>query len=453
MRGWGRLIALFGPLFVVPVSTVFAQSSVLDIPVTVSLNNLLPHLEAAIPTELVNQPAQRQICVPAQWASLDVPVLKGNKLEKKRVRKKISPDIACDLSSRVWRTGKVQLRAEGVSIVATADFAGQATVRGRGTIGKHIQETANGILQVVLSFTPTLSADWQSRLDELRDQALENLEAQLKQISVRQEAAKRWREAQHPIAVVPEENLFLMVRPKQIGLSSLLASDESISMVFQLEADTRLSLGRPMAGEILPLPSLQRITPGDSGLQLSVPAKASFKALNEMLRKKVRRPLVQTLATPFGTLAQLSVWNPQVKDNGDGEILVDVNAQVEGLVGESGPLRLHLIARPTLDAESHRFLISLTSTEIIEGKRPNFLLRMALRLLTSRIASSFEIDFGDDWDQLTSQLRELEEIELEQGIALNADFEKLEFRDFTIADTGISIVADVQGKAEIELTP
>jgi len=84
MRGWGRLIALFGPLFVVPVSTVFAQSSVLEIPVSVSLNNLLPHLEAAMPTELVNQPAQRQICVPAQWASLDVPVLKGNKLEKKR---------------------------------------------------------------------------------------------------------------------------------------------------------------------------------------------------------------------------------------------------------------------------------------------------------------------------------------------------------------------------------
>jgi len=156
MRSWRCLIALLGLLVVVPASSVAAKSSVLEIPVSVSLNDLSPHLEAAMPSELVNQPAQRQICVPAQWASMDVPVLKGNKLEKKRIRKKLSPDITCDLSSRVWRIGKVQLKAEGASVVATAEFAGQATVRGRGAIGKHIQETANGKLQVVLSFTPTL---------------------------------------------------------------------------------------------------------------------------------------------------------------------------------------------------------------------------------------------------------------------------------------------------------
>jgi len=236
-----------------------AQSSRLELPVSINLSDVKARINAAIPHTLIDNPPTRHVCVPANWLKTKIPEFRGFKIYSREVKTRISPEISCNVSSRITRAGPVQIRSEGNSLLSTVTLNGTATVRGRGEIGKHIRETASGTLKITLQLTPAINNDWvvtgdpqiswtwikrpqaklfnlftvtftteaDRELNSMRPRIISDINKKLSELPLRREVEKQWRSIQQPVAISTEENLYLSIRPQRAGLSCLLYTSPS----------------------------------------------------------------------------------------------------------------------------------------------------------------------------------------------------------------------------------
>lgn len=308
--------------------------SIVTVPISVPLNGLQAFANAEMPNP-IHEKRGREICVKAERACTKIPEFRGFKIYSRMECIDVSPNISCDLHEKVWGEGPLELDESNGELVLSQRISAAATVRGRGSIGKHIKETARGAADVTIRARPHIAPNWDVTLalsHDLRwtqkpnvvlfnvfrvtfegeaNKALNRgiakfkankLPEALRKLRLRERAAPLWDKLQQPHEIELEDHsLFLHFLPQKIGIGSIEVSRADINTVVSIAGRTQVtdSDARPFLVDKAPLPDLSPV-PGAPGFSLSVPVSVELQKLEAALGAELPREF--DTDTPLGKI-------------------------------------------------------------------------------------------------------------------------------------------------------
>lgn len=301
------------------------ERSVVTVPMSIELDGLAAYANARLPAQL-HRHSGGQRCVEPQQACTKVPEFRGLKMTMKNRCVQVSPGIDCHLDQRVWRDGPMSISGRGDTIILQQAVRAQATVRGRGEIGRHIRETANGAAHFTVSAKPGIARDWrillpldvrfrwterpnvvlanvfrvtfggeaERQLNRAIDQfKTQTLPAELARIDVKSRIAPLWSQLQDPIRLDTGAGapLWLHFRPEAVGMASLRVSGGQLATAASIAGRMRVTdrKASPFAGPRTRLPNLGPAMP--DGLSVVVQATVSIAAMTKALNAELPRRL------------------------------------------------------------------------------------------------------------------------------------------------------------------
>ncbi len=289
------------------------------VPLSAPLDQLAALANSSLPGTLHAPPDAGQRCVEPERACTKVPEFRGLKVTMKNRCVDITPAIDCTISQRVWRDGPLRVEGAGDTITLRQNVRAQATVRGRGDIGRHIRETVNGAADFTISAQPGIANDWQVTLpapaitfrwterpnvrlfnvipitfgseaqaeleraiDEFRNT---QLPAELAKIDLRAEIAPIWSQMQQPVELPTGDDtaLWLHLRPEAVGIAPLAFDAGRVATRVAISVDTRVTDGpdSPFDGPAPALPPLTAVP--DGGVAIVVPVRLGPDTLDRAL--------------------------------------------------------------------------------------------------------------------------------------------------------------------------
>jgi hypothetical protein len=316
-----KLLALAASLFMT-TAALAESTSAISIPITARIDALQNFANAQLPVDL-DRRRQGLRCVKPKEVCTKVPEFRGLKVTMKNRCVEVTPAIDCDVDHHVWRQGAMSLSASGNQITIKQALGARATVRGRGEIGRHIRETANGLAEFTIVATPSIKTDWTPALDVSvshrwinRPQARlfgfipvtfggeaekaindaiatfrnETLPNELAKLKLRDHVAAVWQDIQEPIELpLPEgDRLFLHLNPKTVGISSIVARGNALEMIVGVSGKTQVTdtAQSPFASRTS-LPDITR--PGRGRLSINVPISVNLTRLGTRVSRNLPR--------------------------------------------------------------------------------------------------------------------------------------------------------------------
>jgi len=342
-----------------------SQSSANDIssvilPVSFSLSGIAEFANSQLPATLI-QETSLQRCVEPQKACTKIPEFRGFKIYSRMECVQVTPGIDCAIDQKVARQGTFSVQGRDNTLVLQQDFRGSATVRGRGEIGRHIRETAEGALRLTVRTRPAVGSDWavtmpvfepgiqwlqtptavlfnfipvtfQSKADGALNSAIANfrsgtLPTELAKIDLRSLVDPLWRALQEPmpIALPTGQQLFFHFRPEQIGLEPLTISDGAVKTRIALSGRTRVTdtAASPFPADPTEVPDLSKFPPV-SHLALTVPVKLKLGTLNDALNED----FPQTLSFDRPIAGRVTIRSANLEHR-DGKLLIRMDTKLE----------------------------------------------------------------------------------------------------------------------------
>lgn len=312
-------------------TTTFPERpSSVSLPVTIRLSDISDRLNTEVPRQLFAIDENRNACVPAQWARIClIPRLfRGGCAQE--LNTKISPEIDCHLEGTVKR-GDFRVTASGNEIIVTVPIDASVTARGRGEIGKHIQETGKGSIEARARITADISEDWQpivrikpdftwtdrahiyidllrlkitfaSKLEpkirEVMDQLQSTINSEVKKLKVRDTAETMWKKGFEATRVSSAPDVWFRFIPHEIGLSGFTSTTNSLDVRLTAIGLTQVFVGfKPDPVNQAPLPPLRKNI-ADGPFDMYLPVFADYSTVSQTLESVLRINEKQSLAVP-----------------------------------------------------------------------------------------------------------------------------------------------------------
>lgn len=323
--------------------------STLSLPLSIRLATVAQAVERALPNPIVQEQDVRT-CVEAQRACTNIPEFRGLRIYSRQECVTISPRIDCSIDQLVERSGSVEVTGGGGTITLSQAFRGQATVRGRGEIGRHIRETATGSAEVTLHVTPRIGPDWRlladldhnirwiqrpqanlfnfipvtfgTRAERALNQSVNNfrstgLQPALDRVDLRAAVATVWANLQDPIAIPIRDDFRAELRftPSSVALAPLEVDANAITTRLSLNGTFRLSEGMEGPAEAVPLPSLSA-SPTPAGVSLVVPVSLGLDTLSAIAQMQL--PASLDLGDSLGLSLEIS--QVEIEEASEGRI-------------------------------------------------------------------------------------------------------------------------------------
>ena len=472
---------LFAFLYAFTAASAAAQErTVITVPISAALDDVQARIGEALPGTL-HQATTAQRCVEPGRACTKVPEFRGLEVTFRNRCVEVTPAIDCSIDHRVWREGRLRLSGEGTALTLHQVVRAQATVRGRGEIGRHIQETVNGAAEFTITATPRVLPDWSLDMpppsvsfrwtdrpnvmlfDVIRitfgteaERALndaisrfrsETLPAELAKIDLRSEIAEVWRRLHEPQRIdLPDgQALWLHFRPDAVGLAPLTVADGRIATMESIAGKARVTDSRvtPFSRAYRPLPDLTPVPPG--GVSVVVPVTVGLDTLSESLRAK----LPHTVTLEDLVAGSITVRSANVAAEGARLILrLVVQAETLGVGAYSGPLTVSGIPRWNANTQ----VLTFNDPQVRADGRG-----MAT-FLVNDILSSQRFDSWLEEQVTTSLQAQIAEAEAELDGALNRDLSsdlrlttdlRLRVEGLKLDDAALSLTARATGTTEV----
>jgi len=479
-----ELSAYFGAysVAIVFISVLFtsnanANDTVLTVPIVIDITTLEKKLNKTIPQVLVNQPAKRHVCAPAKWFTSSWLGIKT----------KITPEISCDVSGAVKRTTPIKLIASGGSLLATASLVGSATVKGRGSLGKHIRETAHGSLTVTIKITPSINTNWKvsagaqishkwiqrpkaklfnlipitfgseadKEINKLKKTLVPEIDKQLNAFDIKGQLADMWNNLQVPQLIAASPKTYLQLQPKEIGISKLETNVKQISLTVFVRSLTEIVLGTPRSRSRTALPKLSRIPSSDSVLSLSVPIRASFDDLSEILAEEFDLPGERKVDGVFGHTFWLRYGTPELQRENNESIRVSIPAEINTSGKTPSKFRVELTAEPVVNWANRSVLVKISSSDIYIGTTSES--SILYKLLFAGIAKKFEkelvVSFGNALSKIEQQVANYRNTTINKNLRIKAGTPRYSYDGFKVDSSGASVIVGLTGDATIHFIP
>lgn len=276
------------------------------------LNNQLPEV-----LERIDQKGKK--CVEAQWLKTKgIPKcsFKGIKLYCKDswIKTKTTPDISCDVSGVVKRTGPIKLEGRGNALIVQLPLHASVTARGRGDIGKNIQQSANAAAEITfrvsnirigedwkLNGDTSASYNWTKRptlklfnlidvnvsnsvspeVDRQLRAFSEQLESELSKIDLKPTIERYWADLQRPRSVDGLHSRFV---PAKIVYTGLQFNQRKLETVLQLDGEIE-SQSTPFADTTqLALLPIEHSDIASTNSRLNAEVSINYSLLNSRIK-------------------------------------------------------------------------------------------------------------------------------------------------------------------------
>jgi hypothetical protein len=147
---------------------------------------------------------------------------------------------------------------------------------------------------------------------------------------LRSSIQKQWKPIVVKIDSDPKQPMYLNIFPESLALSNVVINEDNIE--FAVKAGVKAQLEAvPASSEIIPLPPLGAVSPGDSNLHFAVKAIAPYSQIIESLKSSfVNRKFISK--TPAGDVAITAEDFDVYPSNGKLAVGVKFNADIPGRI-------------------------------------------------------------------------------------------------------------------------
>lgn len=459
------------------------RPSTIVAPLSVNLLALQERLNAEIPTRLVTLNENQDACVPAQWAVVcPVPKIFRRGCAVREIRTKITPEIDCHLDGWVDR-GPLLIEVEGDALKLTLPISAAVTARGRGDIGKHIQETARGSITATALVTADLNEQWQpvvnvtpsyewgeraylrilgiritigSKVDPEINKAMARLKSEvsdaLTKLTIQGDAQKFWEQSAMPIPVAKAPEVWFRFQPKEVGFSGLKTMPGELQVSLMVSGLTQTFVGiNPGPSTPGPLPPLRKALP-PAGFNFYLPVFADYSTTSAELAKALRIGEQQAVPVPKIGNVEIVIEDVQVYPAADDSIAVGLKMRADPpgqLFDTSGTVWFK--ARISIDNASKKIVPSA----IDYGSTTN---NAALDLLISiarapairtKIEKSLTYDFGEKYTQALRDANLAINRDLGNGFRMEGNIDAATIEGLKASKSGIYLGMEVSGKLRV----
>lgn len=251
--------------------------------------------------------------------------------------------------------------------------------------------------------------------------------------------ASTWKQMYSPVLVSPAYNTWLVVNPKNIGLSSFYMQADSLSTNIIIEGYPSLVVGDKPADVLpSPLPLFSRKPESYEGFLLNLGAEISYDEAENIAREQI---VGQTYS-----YRRRAVRVEDIELFGQGDLVI-VNTRLSGSYNGN----IYLQGRPTYNAE--RNSIELKNLEFTLDTR-SFLFKSAGWLLKGPIRNGIEDNMNFLLDANLSYTREMLQEQLDNysiapGVKLLTRVNDLSIRDVLVVRNGLYADVFVSGDLKI----
>ena len=451
------------------------ELSVLSVPLSVKTSALTDLANNTMPTELDVGGERVQTCVEAERMCTKIPEFRGFKIYSRMECIDVTPRIDCSINQQVIRTGPLIVGGSGGTITIRQALAGSATVRGRGEIGRHIRESADGALDLTVTLTPRITSEWQVEADlthnvvwtekptsmlfnvipvtfegesnKALNRVIEEFRANglseaLASLNLREKVESLWTQLQTPVAftLANDTSLSLHFNPSALALAPLTVTDDEIATRLAISGNFQLSDERNAVPDAIPLLPLSSAPPSPQ-ISLSVPIKIELPTLSNLVESKLpARMEVETLGD-----GSLTIHALELREQADDRLFIAIDASLE-LLG-SGPVTVSGTLVGTLSWNNTTETLSLNNPDLeFEGSGivPNVLnLLSSSQTVQRRIVRLLQVPLGKKLDELGPMLFDSLDQMLIEGVDVDGAL------DVTVAeiglDEGLHMTAQIDG--------
>ncbi|NYF20319.1 hypothetical protein HDC36_001780 [Xanthomonas sp. JAI131] len=353
------------PLLIVVTAPAKAQSlsaadSNLTIPIRLNLATAQAQVNAAVPSELARIDQKNAICVEAQWLETKgIPKCKmeGIKIycEDNWIKTKITPEVKCDISGWIRRSGPIALDGSGqklrVSIPIKASISAKAIA----------QETADAEAVIFADVIPSIDSSWNPTIrvepnftwtqrptiklfnavkvtigsevepklrEELQKMAREAPEL-LEKLELRQKVEAAWRGIQKPQPLLRDPESFIQFSPNSAQFSGIHIENGILYATVGISGKTTVTLGKPkVEGTMVALPSLQAADRTGGSFSLMIPVVMPHAKISKYMNEKF--PKGYEIALQRGEMpARVVLDRLRVSSTQGGDLLISVRVDFD----------------------------------------------------------------------------------------------------------------------------
>jgi len=426
-------------------------SSILNIPVTVSLDELLTVADEAFPEVVTNEGDWRDGPLmegqpPFQWqyrlhrGTLEVKVT-DNQLET------ILPDVRYRIGVRAGKPGEEtedsicgykpdQPRHLSLRARSQLRWTDSWTVRATTTFDQPVFPDPCNSTAAGADVTAIVTTAVQSRLPVVA----KRMDDRIQERSERRRGIERtWRKLQEPAELAPD--LWLTLRPGAVEAAPITGSpDQRIRTSVNVVLDPVVMSGPKPPPDEGQIPALQLATTVPDGFHLAVPVIADYPWINSRLQRQL---VGQTIPMSIGS--PVTITSAQLYGSGSNLIVaLGVEGGVNGMLYATG--------RPELDPATH--ILRFEEFDFTMDTK-NILVRAANWMLRDRILEAIEpqtrIDLSEQIRALRRGLGNAMRREILPGAWLDGTVTTLEPRGIYPVQGGIEVQLVAEGAMELRL--
>ncbi len=284
--------------------------------------------------------------------------------------------------------------------------------------------------------TTIVKTEVESRLPVLA----RRLDDRIREHSERRRAMeKTWRQLQEPAELAPD--LWLRLRPGAVQAGPFMGNgDQQIRTSVTVELEPVIVSGPKPPAENGPVPPLQLAPAASDGFHLAVPITADYVWINGRLKDQL---VGQTIPMSLGEPVRIT--SAELYGSGRNLIIaLGVTGGVDGMLYASG--------KPVLDASTN--ILRFDQFDFTMETR-NVLVRAAQRMMRGVILDAIEpqtrIDLSEQIDTLRSRLGKALSREIQPGARLEGSITRLEPRGIYPVTGGVEIQVIAHGTLELRV--
>jgi len=446
------------------------QTTSIDVPVSVDLDQLRAALEQAVPRRLWAIDRPDETCV----ASKKVKVLFA------RIK---TPTLKCRIVGTVTR-GPIALSGAGRNIsvamplhavVSARDIGGvlkgetahaDARVRAVARLDVAPDWSPRGSISIVYDWTDAPHVDFLGKRIEFTSKADARLKGviaglertlprELARLHFREQVARAWASAFTSVELnKANPPVWMRITPQMLTYGGYAVSGRQLTLRLGMTAGTETFVGaRPADPRQTPLPGVSRTAQARGTILFAIPVIADYRELEPVLVKALAKRSLRPFAVPGIGPVNARFGTVTIYGTEGGKIAVGLTFSAATPGGSPSNGTVWLTARPINEVNSRRVAFTdLSVAGVTDSVRAGLLIKLAnAPALSTTIADALTQNFEKDYDGLLGKVGHAIEEKRLGDLVIRAHVSDVQTGQLKAAGQGVYLPVWGQGTASIVL--
>jgi hypothetical protein len=294
------------------------------------------------------------------------------------------------------------------------------------------------VIGVTVPVTPIANIALQKSEKVISDQ----IDAALAQmVDIKKYVTMAWTEAQKPMQVSAENNLWVRITPKEVLVSPFTTTGQKLNLAISLQAQIESFMGvKPDQNKPTPLPAFKMATTQPKDFNLNIAADATYDKISEMAKSQLLNKTF-TEGKKTITITDLSVFG----SNGKPVFVADVTGSLKGRIYFTGTLAYNAekvaveVQNPEFDLKTKNALVK-SANWLLNG----LIIKKITPYLTYPVKAEIE-------SMKTEANKMLSNYKVMDGISLAGKLNSVSVKSLDLVPGAVRLNANVRGNIALKV--